>query len=131
MERDEVVRELAIAGRHKIRRPGLLQNPQRPAFRMINRVEAHDGAIHADKRDRRAAADKRIALHADVLRLACASPGSRAAGRTAPGAAADIHGPSAGVLKTVAPDDDLAGAAFGLHAGAADRVGVTEQIAFE
>ena len=99
---------------------------------MIDGVETHDGAIHADERDGRARADEGVAFHENILGFGMrAAPAQGRAEELQPGAAAKVHGTSTGVLKTVAADGDLARAALGLDTSAADGIRVAENVALD
>src|SRR5262249_8299156 len=96
----------------------LLQNPQRPSLRAVDRVAPDDRSIHADKRDRSHSADKEILLDPNIPRLVPPVGGKglqRGTEKFQPRAAADVDSALSIVLETAVLHPNPRCAAFGLH----------------
>src|SRR5688500_938004 len=127
MEDNHVVSEHTIAASDKIRSTRLLQNPQRPPLRTVDRIEPDNRTVDSDEGHGRTTAQERVSLHTNIpglgMFLACRK------GRTevgAPCTAANIDAAPASVLEPIALNGDPRRASLALHAGAASAVGVTK-----
>ena len=87
-EDDEVALEPPVAGRDEPGLARLLQDPQHPLLRAVDRVVADDRPVDADECDRRHAAYEAAPFDGDVLRLVRRAPRPE---EGQAGRAADVH----------------------------------------